>query len=434
MSDEYGRDAPSVPDRPVQGVRSGQFVPRRDARTSRRPHLGRLAGALVVIGLAAALLGLLGSTLFSDATGGIVFELAKSNPSLLHLAPVAQIVGTRLEGELDAPAGTDPTVVHFQVPLGASATDVARDLARAGLLKDQFALTYLAVTGGLSGQIEAGAYDLNATMTPRAILARLQQAPVVTVPIQLREGLRLEQITAYLETRPLRMDVRQFYDEAMHPPATLLADYPFLSTLPAGRSLEGFLGAGTFEVYQDVTPDEIIRDLLDLWKQEIGEAQVQAAQKAGRNFYQVLSLASLVEQEARVASERPLIAGVYTNRLAKGMLLQSDPTVIYASDTVQLRKTAFSAWKDYVFWNAIGDPATVKVPKDLAAFQTYEHAGMIPGPICTPSAASVAAALNPDTATGYLYFVAKGDGTFTHAFARTYQEQLANMKKYGYIP
>ncbi len=418
--------------RPANGVRSGRYSPRPPAGR-RRPAPGRIVASLGVIAVAIVLLWVLSTIAIGPAVNGLVFDMAKSNPSLLHVGPVANIVRDRLAGDLDSPAGSDPTVVHFTVPLGATAADVARELQQAGLVRDQFAVTYLVITGGLSADIQAGTYDLTATMTPSAILARLQQAPVATVTVQLREGLRLEQITAYLETLPLKMDVQSFYDLVMHPPAAILSAYPFLSTLPAGHSLEGFLGAGTFDVYQDVTPEDMVRDLLGLWQTQIGMGPVQEAQKQGRNFYQVLSLASLVEQEARVASERPLIAGVYANRITRGMMLDADPTVIYGHDTAELRKTPLADWKNYVFWNALANPGAVKLPSDLAGFQTYVNTGMFPWPICTPSLASIQAALSPDTRTGYLYFVAKTDGSHTHAFAKTYAQQLANMRTYGYI-
>ena len=419
-------------ERPAQGVRSGRYVPRPSAPRS-GSRRGRAAGVAAVVVAALALLWLLTTIAIGPAVNRLVFSMAESNPSLLHMSPVAQIVRNQLGSELSDPAGTDPTVVHFTVPLGATAADVAHDLAAQGLVKDPFVVTYLVITEGLSGSIEAGAYELSSTMTPQAILNRLQEAPVKTVTVQLREGLRIEQITAYLETLPLKMDVHAFYDLAMHPSASIIADYPFLSTLPAGHSLEGFLGAGTFDVYEDVTPEQMVRDLLDQWQTDIGMGPVQAAEQQGRNFYQVLSLASLVEQEARVASERPLIAGVYANRLTKGMPMDADPTVIYGWDTVQLRKLPFDKWQDYSFWDPLASPGTVKLPSDLAGYQTYQKTGIFPGPICTPSLASIQAALKPDTRTGYLYFLAKNDGSYTHAFARTYAEQLANMRKYGYI-
>jgi UPF0755 protein len=323
--------------------------------------------------------------------------------------------------------------VRFGVPEGATAADVARALEDAGLVQDDLAVMYLIVTGGLSDRIAAGNYSLSPSMTPEQIVARLEQPPDVVVVVALREGLRIEQIAAYLQTLDLDMDVAEFYRLAGDPPAGLRDDYPFLSTLPERRSLEGYLGAGTFQVYPDVTPETLLRRLLDQWEASVGMGPIRSAESAGRDFHEILILASLVEQEAAVDEERPLIAGVYANRLKKEMLLNADPTVIYAWDTVKLRDLAFEKWPEYSFWNPIGKPlATVELPEDLAGYQTYTRKGLIPGPIATPSLASIQAALTPNTKTGYLYFVAKGDGSRTHAFAKTLEEHEANLEKYGY--
>ena len=117
------------------------------------------------------------------------------------------------------------------------------------------------------------------------------------------------------------------------------------------------------------------------------------------------------------------------------MLLQADPTVFYGHDTLELAKLPFGQWPMYLFWAPFGQRlADVEFPPELAGYQTYRRKGLIPGPISTPSLASIDAALAPDTSTGYLYFVAKGDGSNTHAFARTFKEHQANLKKYGYQP
>jgi UPF0755 protein len=251
--------------------------------------------------------------------------------------------------------------------------------------------------------------------------------------VALRPGLRIEQISAYLQTLDLDLNVEEFQRLATNPPDSLRADYPFLSTLPDGRSLEGYLAAGTYQVYRDVTAEQLIRMLLDEWGATVGEIPIRTAESTGRDFYAVLALASIVEHETAVAEEGPLIAGVYVSRLSQEMLLNADPTVIYAWDTVKLRALPFSQWRDYSFWNVVGKPlATVKLPADLAGLQTYTRRGMVPGPICTPSLASIRAALSPDTEAGYLYFVAKGDGSRTHAFAKTLAEHEANLAKYGY--
>jgi UPF0755 protein len=153
-----------------------------------------------------------------------------------------------------------------------------------------------------------------------------------------------------------------------------------------------------------------------------------------------MALASIVEREAVLAEERPLIAGVYQNRIdgipgVKNKILNADPTVFYAIDTMELDKLAFDDWQRYAFWMPPGVPlAEVVVPEALQGYQTYQSLGLIPGPIATPSLPSIDAALEPDTTEKYVYFLAIPDGAGAHAFARTAAEHDANRKKYGYIP
>ena len=156
-----------------------------------------------------------------------------------------------------------------------------------------------------------------------------------------------------------------------------------------------------------------------------------------RDFYEVLTLAAMVEREAVVDEERPTIAGVFENRLHKlrgiAPVLASDPTVFYAVDTVELAKIDVPDWKTYSFWEIPEKPLkTIVLPPDLLGYQTYTQAGLPPGPICTPTIASIDAALQPDTESGYLFFVAKPDKK-THAFAKTKAEHDANLREYGYL-
>ena len=180
--------------------------------------------------------------------------------------------------------------------------------------------------------------------------------------------------------------------------------------------------------------------LLDHFYETVGNDRMNVPKARGLTFYQVLSLASIVEQEAVVDDERPLIAGVYQNRLNKKMLLGADPTVIYGNDTVQLAALSFEQVGPVLRSGTsrrAPSMSAVALPDDLAGFQTYVNGGLIPGPICTPTVASIDAALNPNTKTGYLFFVAirdaAGKTTGRHAFAKTEAEHIANLKKYGYI-
>ena len=152
-------------------------------------------------------------------------------------------------------------------------------------------------------------------------------------------------------------------------------------------------------------------------------------------FYQIVSLASIVQREATLPEEMPLIAGVYANRLDAAKwplgLLQSDPTIFYIHDTLELAKVPVTEWPKYVFWDTIkGGLTTETLPPDLAPYNTYTSKGLPPGPIDTPTITAIDAALEPDTKDGYFYFIAKNDGSQTTAFAKTLKQHQANVKKY----
>ena len=152
-------------------------------------------------------------------------------------------------------------------------------------------------------------------------------------------------------------------------------------------------------------------------------------------FYQIVSLASIVQREATLPEEMPLIAGVYANRLDAAKwplgLLQSDPTIFYIHDTLELAKLPVPDWIRYNFWAPIeGGLTTLPLPDAVAGYNTYTSKGLPPGPIATPTNSAIDAALDPDTKDGYLYFLAKGDGSKTTAFAKTLKEHEANVKKY----
>ena len=193
----------------------------------------------------------------------------------------------------------------------------------------------------MADKLEAGTYLLRRNMTPNELVDALLVSRELAVTVGLREGLRLEQITAKLETLPLTMDVKAFYDEVKNPPKSLLADYPWLD-LPKGASLEGYLAPATYRVLPDVTPDTLIRQMLDKFYADVGPDRLKVAKTRGLTFYQVLTLASLVEREAFLDAERPQIAGVYQNRLSPHTetagFLGSDPSIFYVNDSMQLAR------------------------------------------------------------------------------------------------
>jgi len=439
--DEGEPPQPSAP--PASGTMSRMDLGRQGSRNGYgrlEPAGGhhRLRGLLVVL-LMGALVLLVLASVGRPLLRTLAVDLAQANPQTMRVSFVADLVREQLGSQLTQPAGTDASPEQFVVPAGASAADIAQLLVGQQLLAEPLAFEYAAITSGESDTIQAGTYYLNQQMTPAQLVAALQDPVPVNpyITMALRSGLRLEQITAYLETLPLQKDVaKDFYDLATKPTAALRADYPFLAALPAGRSLEGFLGWGTFSLKPDATGEGIVRLLLTTWATQVGPAVVDQATTQGAAFYRTLILASIVNKEVVVDSERPLVAGVYANRLNPKMwstgLLNADPTVFYVNDTMQLAALPFDQWQQYSFWNPV-PIAGVTPPPALESYQTYDHPGLPDGPICSPTLADIQAANAPDTSTGYLFFVAKNDGSHTHAFAKTNAQFQLLLKQYGYI-
>jgi conserved hypothetical protein, YceG family len=379
-------------------------------------------------------------TVLRPVVGGAVMALASDNPAVLRLPFVEDIVRENLGSALTASVSADASQVEFLVEPGDTARSIGTRLETAGLIGDSRAFVFISTDRELTGALQQGTFLLRKNMTPDQLVSALLAPPEVKfVDINLRTGLRLEQITAKLETLPLQMEASAFYEVVKSPPASLIDDYAWLKTIravaPKGASLEGFLWPAIYRVLPDTTPEELVRLMLDKFAANVGPDRMAVAAGRGMTFYQIVTLASIVELEAQLPEEKPLIAGVYDNRLDPKKwqlgLLQSDPTIFYVHDSLQLAKIPVTAWTKYVFWAPIKDGLTSEaLPPELAGYNTYTSTGLPPGPICTPTLTSIDAALEPDTKDGYFYFLAKGDGTKTTAFAKTLKEHQANEKLY----
>lgn len=376
-----------------------------------------------------------------------VADWAWSNPwSITRIPFVAELVRDDLGDALTRPAGTAAEESVFVVNPGDDPFALAPRLAADGYVTSDRAFLYVALTTGLGERLTAGSFVLRGNMTAAEVADALVNArlTVRTLTITFREGLRIEQMTALLQTLETAIDPREFYELATNPPAALLAEYTWLD-LPEGASLEGFLYPDTYEVVtaadggqaRVTTAEDLIRLLLDQFLEAVGEERMDVPEERGMTFYEIVTLASIVEHEAVLDEERPRIAGVYQNRLdgLRGVarILNADPTVTYATDTMALADLPFEQWQEYFFWNVPPGPlADVQVDEALQGFQTYQVAGLIPAPISTPSLASIDAALQPDQRRGFLYFVAIPE-TREHAFARTFEQHQENLRMYGYI-
>ena len=317
---------------------------------------------------------------------------------------LALVAALAVASDLFFPAGLFPPREKrvILVEHGQSLDHVAGELKRVGLLRGRLGFQVLARLMGLDRHIKAGQYEfVLGTTVPgllRALAHGMSGLNLVTIP----EGLTLREIGGLLSGH-LGVPAAAF-DSLGH-------DRAFCDSVGvAATSLEGYLGPDTYEFLPGTPPEVALRTMVARQHEVLRRAGAgHDSLPLGLSLHELLILSSIVESEAQRPNERARIAQVYLNRLAVGMRLQADPTVAYALG-MNPRSRLY-----------------VKQLRHESAYNTYLHAGLPPGPICNPGAASVTAALNPARAERALYFVARGDGS--HLFARTYAEHLVNIRR-----
>lgn len=292
-----------------------------------------------------------------------------------------------------------------EVKRGANSAEIMRQLRREGVLRDDFVpLIYLkALRRGDS--LKAGIYQFTGAGSPLAVIDKLIRGDVLLRSVTAREGLDRFAIGQLLESERFGT-VKEW--EMLTSSASLVEDLD-----PKADSLEGYLFPDTYLLSPGTKQEVIVKMMVQNFRKHFGDQL--ALISSGLDLHDTVTLASIVELEARIPAERPLIAGVYLNRLNKGMLLQADPTVIYALKL---------AGK----WN--GNIRRPDLKMD-SPYNTYRNKGLPPGPIANPGLASLRAAAFP-AQTDYLYFVSRNDGT--HVFARTLEEHNRNVVTYQKEP
>ncbi len=321
------------------------------------------------------------------------------------------------QSDLDTPAGTDATPVMFTITPGELPADVAAHLQDEGLIKDADLFVKWVKYLHVGNRIQAGDFVLRRNMALNEIIEALQHGRAKTVTFTIRPGWRAEEVAEYLQTTGLSNYSKELFLQSIKNGKSDLALLQDRSK-GAPSSLEGYLFPETYNVPFDTSVDGLLTLVLGTFDQRVTDNMRKQAAASKMTLYEVVTLASIVEREAAVPSERPMIASVYLNRLKKKQLLQADPTVQYALGY----QTATSKW-----WKSpisLDEYQNVKSP-----YNTYMNAGLPPGPICSPSLDSIRAVLEP-AQTDYFFFLGKGDGS--HVFSKTYEEHQQNMAKYGY--
>lgn len=306
-------------------------------------------------------------------------------------------------------APLDPGSEHqvvLTIPAGATAREVARLLEREGLIRDQFFFRLVLRLRGADGQVRAGEYRLGPGMNTRQIVSLLQRGQVVQYPVTIPEGLTARQTVRILADRgwgDLDTFLALLEHHDLRPP--WLPD-----DARVREPLEGYLFPDTYMFPRGVSEFQILKAMRSRLDELITEEFKGRAEELGLAVHEAIALASIIEREAQVADERPLIAAVFHNRLRRNIKLDSCATVIYALN----RSTR--------------EPLSLRDLEVESPYNTYRNAGLPPGPIAAPGLASIQAALYPADVK-YLYFVARGDGS--HAFSLTLAEHERNAAKYG---
>jgi UPF0755 protein len=341
---------------------------------SRSTLLRLVAGVLIAAVLfCVAAPPLIGDTL---VTAGV------RSPGIATLPIISDIIQERLGTRTTEPAGTDTTLVTVEIAAGTGTAAIASQLREAGLIADEIGFIYAVRAANLDGKLQAGTFKVSASMTPTEVATALTDPyREPTIGVDIRAGLRIEQIVAKLTTLELPFEPADVLTILRKPSAELIADYPWLD-LPKGGTLEGRLGSGSLSVPVSATAESFVRILLDRFAEQVPEQY--RGSSGGYSFNQILTLASIVEKEAALDDERPRMAGVYTYRLQLGQGLFADPTIIWVADSAALRKLTLSKWASYEFWKFPAKPYSglipPRVPADLVPWNTFVRGGIPPAP------------------------------------------------------
>ena len=323
---------------------------------------------------------------------------------LLVLAAGAVVAGVSVRDRLYDPyqgyAGPEQFVV---IAPGTGTGAIRRSLVEAGIIRDEWAFRAALWWTGRALDLQAGEYRFDRPLAAVDVIERIARGDVYTRPITFPEGLTIEDMADIFESRGFGA-AADFEAAAADPSLVREVD-------DEAVDLEGYLFPETYSLPRDTPASRLVAMMVDRFLATFVDQWHRAAEEQGLTVRQVVTLASLVEEETGAPEERAIVAAVYRNRFRIGMRLQADPTVVYA---MRLAGTYAG--------NIRRDDLAMDSP-----YNTYRYAGLPPGPIAAPGAAALAAVLMPAD-VDYLYFVSRNDGT--HAFARTLAEHNRNVREF----
>lgn len=299
-------------------------------------------------------------------------------------------------------------LIEVVIPSGSTATTISKILEDQGIIRDADMFKLQIKKEKLGKELKAGSYRLGPGMTTSEILKTLTERQERAVEkLVVPEGFEIKNIVQRLE-KISYAEVAEF-QELVSDKSNFEEDFPFLKDLPAGSSLEGYLFPATYEIGKEDSAKSVVEQMLRAYRR-IYQNHIEGKIPEGMNLNQLMTMASIIEREARTDHDRPLISSVFYNRLNIKMPLQSCATVQFL----------------------LGERKANLTNEDLkidSPYNTYKNSGLPPGPIANPGLKAIDAALNPER-TDYLFFVLTGDDG-SHTFTKTLDEHnkaKKNMK------
>lgn len=312
---------------------------------------------------------------------------------------VSYLCISNLLGPVDRSLAVDKVI---QISHGTSAMDIGILLERSGVIKNAFLFRMASELNGKSHSLKAGAYSLNTAMSMLQILRKIASGGVIIYRVTIPEGYTLSQIARLWESKGLGK-AEKFTRVSIDPTMQRLYNLN-------ASSLEGYLFPDTYFFPYGISEREAVNEMLRQFNRKVSNiTSAERLSELDLSWHEVVSLASIIEREAKVEEERAIISAVFHNRLKLGYKLESCATVLYGLGYPH-RELSFED---------LNDPSS--------AYNTYVYKGLPPGPICNPGLGSILAALNPSN-DKYLYFVSKNDGT--HYFTESYSDFLAAKRRY----
>jgi len=310
------------------------------------------------------------------------------------------------------PVSSSSSEIMVDIPRGSTTKEIAQILKDKGLIRATWAFQWYLSTNDVGDKLQAGTYNLRANQSVEQIVAQLTHGAVATKLVTIIPGTRITQVKqAFIDSGFQQDEVDKAFDPALY------KDSPVLADMPAGvATLEGLLYPDSYQRDNSTKPEEIVREALNEMQSYLTPAMRASFTKQGLTVYQGLILASIVEQEEPVATDRPIVAQVFLKRLDSGIMLGSDITALYGAvkDGVQLPDNPSEAANQAIIHDS--------------PYNTRIHTGLPPTPVSTIEKTALEAVANPAD-TDYLYFVA-GKDCATH-FGKTLAEHNQNIQKYG---